>query len=391
MKEHANRWAGMADEENAKEPKTLDLHAQSAVAAYLQIYPFYSDLADVVARILQECLKKRDIKVHSVQYRAKEPTSFRNKASTPSDVDPNRPKYGDPLKDITDLAGVRIITHFPGTLADVDRLLVEEFDVVEKSNKGQELIEEERFGYQSIHYLLRVKRERTRLAEYERFAGAVVEVQVRTILQHAWAEIEHDIQYKSSNTIPSEIRRRFMALAGMLEIADREFQAIQDADKQLEDHAKTMVQSGELGGIEITPNALKFFLDKKLGPDGRMSGWSYDWTARVLKKLGFKDLQQVETAIVPYDDHEVSMVAEGSRQGQLSRFELMLLAALGERFIERHFWKDVWFVERRKTMLSKLRKAGIKVSTYDERPDIDGGARSGLPVAGPLANQPTDH
>lgn len=355
----------MTDEEDATEPKTLDLHAQSAVSAYLQVHSFYADLAGVVARVLEECLKKRGIKVHSVQHRAKEPNSFRDKAATPSDIDPNKPKYSDPLKEITDLAGVRIITHFPGTLADVDRLLMEEFDVIEKSNKGLELIEEERFGYQSIHYLVGVKLERTRLAEYERFAGATVEVQVRTILQHAWAEIEHDIQYKSSNAIPSEIRRRFMALAGMLEIADKEFQSIQDADKQLEDHAKTMVQSGDLSDVEITPNALKFFLDKRLGPDGRMSDWSYDWTTRLVKQLGFKDLQQVETAIAPYDDHRVSIVVEGTRQGQLNRFEMMLLAALGDDFIERHFWHDnTRIIEMWRRVLGKLKAAGIEVSTY---------------------------
>ena len=88
---------------------------------------------------------------------------------------------------------------------------------------------------------------------------------MRTILQHAWAEIEHDIQYKSSHAIPTEIRRRFMALAGMFEIADREFQAIQTADQELEGQATQSVQRGELGGVEITPNSLKLFLDKKLG------------------------------------------------------------------------------------------------------------------------------
>ena len=63
----------------------------------------------------------------------------------------------------------------------------------------------------------------------------ICEVQVRTTLQHAWAEIEHDIQYKSENEIPKEIRRKFRALAGLVEIADREFQSIQDMDSALKD------------------------------------------------------------------------------------------------------------------------------------------------------------
>jgi putative GTP pyrophosphokinase len=292
----------MAEPESASKPFDFAEHRRAAVSEYLKVQSFYGDLAGVIARILEECLNKRQIKVLSVQHRAKKPTGVEAKAAIPSEADPNTPKYPEPLKQITDLAGVRIIAYFPGTLADIDHLLDDEFDIVERFNKGEELIEEERFEYQSIHYLVRIKPDRARLAEYGRFADAVAEVQVRTILQHAWAEIEHDIQYKSSTAIPTEIRRRFMALAGMLEIADREFQAIDDQDRALADKTRGMVSRGDLGGVEITPDALKLFLDKKLGSDGRISDWSYDWNARLLKRLGFRDLKQVETAIAPYSD-----------------------------------------------------------------------------------------
>jgi putative GTP pyrophosphokinase len=321
-------------------------------------------LAEVVARILRESLKQRDIKTHSVQARAKDPTSFARKAAIASDLDPNVPKYTDPIKQITDLAGVRVITHFLGTLGDADTLISEEFDIVEKSNKGLELIEEDRFGYQSIHYLIRIKEDRTGLAEYERFAGAIVELQVRTILQHAWAEIEHDIQYKSSETIPAEIRRRFMALAGMLEIADREFQAIGDTDRELEENAERNVQTGNLAAVEITPKALKSFLDKFLGSDGRMSEYSYVWTARLLKNLGFRDLDEVRRAIAPYDHHGPSVIVEGTRQGQISRFELMLQAALGNRFLEFHLWKNLdWYRNRVGKIFDKMKAHNVPIGT----------------------------
>jgi ppGpp synthetase/RelA/SpoT-type nucleotidyltranferase len=320
----------------------------------------------VVARIIEECLKKRQIKIHSIQYRAKEAESFGHKAAIPSEPDPTKPKYPKPLEQIVDLAGIRVITHFPGTLAEIDLLLKEEFDVVERSDKGEELIEEDRFGYQSIHYLVCIKKERTGLAEYERFSGATAEVQVRTILQHAWAEIEHDIQYKSSVTIPTEIHRRFMALAGMLEIADREFQAIQDADRKVTVEARESVKSGDLAGVEITPDALHSFLDKRLGSDWRISDWTYNWTARLLKKLGFRDLKQVETAIANYDDGKLSYLAWGARQGQTTRFELMLLASLGTKFIERHNYNGAsWFRESAARNLALFEQNGIKIGIFD--------------------------
>lgn len=341
-------------------------HQKSAVSDYLKVQHFYKDLASVVARIIEECLVKRGIKIHSVQYRAKDPNSFGRKAAIPSEADPAKPQYPKPLEQIPDLAGVRVITHFPGTLADIDRLLQEEFEVIERSDKRQELLEEDRFGYQSIHYLVRIKSARARLAEYERFTTAIAEIQVRTILQHAWAEIEHDIQYKSAVAIPAEIHRRFMALAGMLEIADREFQAIQDTDRQLTVEARIMVKRGDLAGVEITPDALKLFLDKRLGSDARISEWTYNWLIRLLKKLGFRDLKQVEAAIADYNDDRLSNLATGSRQGQSTRFELMLLAALGDRFIQRHHWNaERWFCNAQSSYLAHFRERGIKTGTYD--------------------------
>jgi len=108
------------------------------------------------------------------------------------------------MTQITDLAGVRVITFFPRNLSDVCTCIDSEFDVAEKKDKGEELVAEGRFGYQSIHYLVQLGVTRTALPEYKKFEGFTAEIQVRTILQHAWAEMEHDIQYKSVAAIPKQ-------------------------------------------------------------------------------------------------------------------------------------------------------------------------------------------
>jgi hypothetical protein len=274
--------------------------------------------------------------------------------------------YARPLEQITDLSAIRIITFFPRTIAEIDAMLKEEFNVIEQLNKGESLLEEERFGYQSVHYLVTLSRPRESLPEYERFRNTKTEIQVRTILQHAWAEIEHDIQYKSSLTIPRDIKRRFMSLAGLLEIADREFQAIQDADKELTERAESLVNAGELGSVEVTPAALRTYADQRLGPDGRMTEFSYDWTARLLLQLGFRSLEQVDKCIAGYDDDRLSRLVDGSRQGQLTRLEHMLLAGMGEKFIERHPWSnEPWFMQSRRAMLQKMAANDVPVGSYD--------------------------
>jgi ppGpp synthetase/RelA/SpoT-type nucleotidyltranferase len=342
------------------------LHEQSVVSAYLKVSNFWADLASANRRIVEEAIKKRGISIHSVQARAKDPASLGRKAATPSESDPTQPKYPHPLKQITDLSAIRIITFFPRTIAQIDSMLREEFEILERSDKSEDLLEDEKFGYQSIHYLVKLNSGRAVLSEYERFASAITEVQVRTILQHAWAEIEHDIQYKSATTIPTDIRRRFMALAGLLEIADREFQAIQDDDRALTEAAESLVNEGKLDEVEVTPSALKTYLNKRLGSDGRMSEYSYEWTARLLKKLGFKNFQQVDECIRPYDDNQLNRLLDRNRQGQLTRFEYMLLAAMGEKYIERHhFAGQEWFGKYPRGNLEKINEAGIRTGVFD--------------------------
>lgn len=341
-------------------------HEQVAVSEYLRVVGFYSELAASTKRIAEEALKRRGIIIHSIEARAKDAASFGRKAAKPSKNDPGRPMYPNPMEQITDKAAIRLITFFPRTIKEIDEMLRSEFNVIEHFDKGESLIEDERFGYQSVHYLVALSSSRTSLSEYEQFVSAKVEVQVRTILQHAWAEIEHDIQYKTSATIPRDIKRRFMSLAGLLEIADREFQAIQDADKDLTARAEGLISAGDLGAVEITPSALKAYLDKSLGADGRMTEFSYDWTARLLLTLGFVSLEQVAECIKPYDGDVLCRLIDGARQGQLTRFEYLLLAGMGGIYIERHPWgAETWFVSHIKDCLKLLKKAGVKVGGYD--------------------------
>jgi ppGpp synthetase/RelA/SpoT-type nucleotidyltranferase len=348
------------------------VHRNAAVTAYLEKRVFFEKLAEVVQRILEEALERKKIKVHSVQARAKDPTSFGNKVAQPSDADANTPKYPRPFEQIFDLSGVRVITHFPKTLGEIDKVLKEEFEITERSDRGAMLFEAERFGYQSIHYLVKLSAARTKLPEYRQFTGVISEIQVRTILQHAWAEIEHDIQYKSSLVIPVEIRRRFMALAGLLEMADREFQAIQDADTQLTVEARSLVEAGKLEEVEITPDALKAFLDQRLGPDGRISDFSYDWLARLVRRLGFRTLAQIEQCIEDYDDDTLSRLATGgTREGQTTRLERILLAGMGEKFIARHAYAELdWFGAVSRNTLGEFEAAGVPIGDFD--PQIQG-------------------
>ena len=367
-----NRQVDEVDrEEEQEEPFNFGEHRRSAVEEYLRVRLRYDDFARAVREILVQAFRAKDITVNFVEARAKELEGFGAKAEAPSENDPRAPKYPHPLDDITDLAGVRIITFFPRTVESVGACIREEFEVLEHTDLSRTLLREERFGYQSEHYLVRLSSKRTALPEYKPHRCLVAEVQVRTILQHAWAEIEHDIQYKSSITIPNTIRRRIMALAGLLEIADREFQAIQDEDKELKEKARNSVEEGVLDQVEITADALRSYLYGRVGSDARNTDFSYEYAAQMLSRLGFTTIEQVDACIEGYDHDQLSRILWQRRQGSLARFEAMLLAGMGPVFVERRTNDTGWQNNLRRS-LERYGEHGIPIRNYDPQAELSG-------------------
>lgn len=343
----------------------FEQHRQYAVEAYGRKRHLYQGFLTVMNKILHDTLAEHGIKVASVESRLKEEESFGNKVVEPHPKDPNQPKYKNPLNDVQDMVGLRVITLVLKTLDEIDAVLLKEFHIHERTDKSDVLKEEERFGYQSVHYIVSLMENRTTLTEYRRYQGLVAEIQVRTVLQHAWAEVEHDIQYKSIETIPAPYRRRFLALAGMFELADRELNSLQAEDQALQKSAQQSVQHGELDEVAITPESLKTYLDERLGADGRMTPLKYDQTVRMVQQLGFNDLRQIDRCISGYDADVITRLIWNARLGQSARFEALLLAGMGEEFLKRHpDHMQESFVTRSRDQLHVLKKANIAIGSY---------------------------
>ena len=230
----------LAGDNRAMTPTSHDAPSP-AVQEFSKLQHKYEDFANEVGRILEDALAAAGIKCQAIESRAKSVESFDSKCKK---TDPTgAPRYNNPMAEITDLAGARIITY---TLGDVDRVcafLEQHFVVQEKKDIGEERLDAGKFGYQSIHYLCQLNDNRLNLPEFARFRGMICEVQVRTVLQHVWAQIEHGIQYKASSALPKSIKRKFTSLAGLLEIGDREFQAIETEFERLKDAVRSDFES----------------------------------------------------------------------------------------------------------------------------------------------------
>ncbi len=175
------------------------------------------------------------LKVHSVTVRVKSRASLATKLARPDR------SYRE-LWDVTDLLGLRVITYFEDGVDRVAELLERRFSVaLEHSVDRRRHRNATAFGYRSVHYVCRAPTVAAR---------ACFEVQVRTVLEHAWAEIEHDLGYKAQDVIPSASRRRLSRLAGLLELADQEFIAIRS---ELDAYARSLPGRIALEGGEAVP------------------------------------------------------------------------------------------------------------------------------------------
>lgn len=147
-------------------------------------------------------------------------------------------KYRDILEDsgeeyniqdnITDIIGLRIVCLYESNLDEVKSVLSKEFSVISETNKSKEIeAKSKEFGYKGLHLDLMLNENRQKLPEYLAIGNQSFEVQIRTIVQDAWSEIDHKLKYKKQT--PEKLERRIYRLAALFELADQEFEALRAA------------------------------------------------------------------------------------------------------------------------------------------------------------------
>jgi len=180
----------------------------------------YQDFAETVRFILEKALQaaKNLPRPQSIQCRAKQPESLQRRLAEARKLDTETLEF-----DRRDLAGVRIIFY---TNNGVDhflrsQLIRKNFKIGKDSTKIHHPTPENKGErYRAIHYTVQLNEDRIHLPEYERFADLHCEIQVQTILNHAWSETSHDILYK--NKLGDGYGRRAM------EGIERRFRRIMD-------------------------------------------------------------------------------------------------------------------------------------------------------------------
>jgi len=203
----------------------VGVRADAWLLKYRSEFESYKAAASEIEVQIVDALKGHSLNVQLVETRAKSPDSVAEKI--------RRRQYGDPARQFDDLLGARVITLFDHSVEDAVTKLRGRFDVDDmRSINKTKALRLRQVGYRSHHLVLKARK--TGLGTTaDILKRTFVEVQVRSVLSHAWAEIEHSLRYKIGSGIPEELGRRFDALAGVLELADREFSGIEQATVEL--------------------------------------------------------------------------------------------------------------------------------------------------------------
>jgi putative GTP pyrophosphokinase len=205
---------------------------QQILQRYRELLPELQTNGAAIHRRLVLLLQESGIDVHNVSFRVKSEDSVKSKVSRPD-------RIYQTVDDLSDLVGLRVVTYFEDSIEAVAHVVETHFQVDRERSVDKRLHQDpSSFDYRSLHYVCQSSD-----------TNLTFEIQIRTILQHAWAEIEHDLGYKFPEAVPLPIKRRFSRLAGLLEIADAEFVELRKTMESYESAVKH--KPGEGQGLDL--------------------------------------------------------------------------------------------------------------------------------------------
>ena len=222
----------------------LDPHCMAILQEYQDNLPRFREVEQEVKEKLRQTLADAGLLVAAIESRVKAYNSLAGKLELKGH------KYNS-LADLTDILGLRVITFY---IDDVDKVAsaVERLFEIDWDNTvdKRKIHEIDSFGYLSLHYICSIPGFPYRF-----------EIQMRTLLQHAWANMDHDTGYKSGVEIPKRYLRNMSRLAGMLELVDDEFSKIRIELTDYRRRVQALVRSGNLDEVPIDGDTFRSYLD----------------------------------------------------------------------------------------------------------------------------------
>ncbi|OHR66535.1 hypothetical protein HMPREF3291_01495 [Bacillus sp. HMSC76G11] len=264
----------------------------------------YKELGKNLKSSLKILLNENTISHLDVNYRIKEYESFIDKIK--------RKGYKKPLTENEDFCGIRIICYFPTDIEKIGELIRNEFIVHSSEDKSSDK-DIDRFGYRSYHFIVSIKQEWISVPNFRGLNDLKVEIQIRTILMHAWADIEHKLQYKKKEHIPKSIQRKFYQLSAIFELADEQFEHVRDKKQEIYFSSLPKNQNEFDTSQEMNADTLQAFLDLFTGNRASSPEYTSDLLDELLKfNISFDYLLKL---INLYTEEEINQMEEEAYNG----------------------------------------------------------------------------
>jgi putative GTP pyrophosphokinase len=184
-----------------------------------RIIPLHNRLTDVSSKLLRDLIDTAKIEYLSIDERTKDINSIIDKIS--------RKGYTDFDTELTDITGVRVVTFLESQVEQISSLIRDTFEIDQSNSLDRsKILGSDKVGYRSAHFVCTLGEHRKVLAEYRGISTLKFEIQIRTVLQHAWAELAHDRSFKFRSGLPQAITRKINLFSGMLELVDSGFDSV---------------------------------------------------------------------------------------------------------------------------------------------------------------------
>lgn len=248
-------------------------------------------LEKAIKATFEYLIQAADIPYLTVSGRIKDFKSLRDKCE--------RKGYENPFEDNEDFIGIRIITYFLSNISDIEKIIqTEKFVVVSSFAKEDELGDKE-FGYRSTHFILKIPPAWAKTPSFRGLENIKIEIQLRTVLMHAWAEVEHKLQYKGEHSTPSNVRRKFGRIAAKLEESDEQFEEIiESVGSYVEKVESEIADPKKTEFIEINTETIRVFcrenMNKYAGYNKYAESRHYSALATELGEIGYQHISELE-------------------------------------------------------------------------------------------------
>lgn len=246
------------------------MEKDQSIKQFEALRPSLEQFRKNMERLIKDLVEEIGVEVVSIESRTKTTESFQEK------INRSGKNYDDPLGDLTDLVGVRVICYFNEDVEQICSEIRQAFSINENASVDKKLNFNE-LGYLSKHLIASLGSKRIALPEYKAFKDMSCEVQVRTVAQHAWAAIEHKYNYKHVEEMSESAKRRLFRIQAVLEMCDDEFSRLRSEVTLERKKITEEISQGE--SVPIHAESLIAFMDSGL-PE-------YEYIFSELRKRGF--------------------------------------------------------------------------------------------------------